>query len=189
MAAPDFVPVPDLSKYLTSDNLAKLADGDIVKENIMEKDAAGNDKGRGVALIMIDAPPDKVMAALDSFETYPSWMPNTKQTKVVKREGNRVDVEFELSIVGSQVTYTCIHEVNKDAGTVRWRMDDAKPKKNVADSVGAWVVKAHGDGKSIVAYTVAVDTGMSVPKFIQNWLTNTSLKKVVKSVRDKVEGK
>ena len=70
-----------------------------------------------------------------------------------------------------------------------WRMDDARPKKSVEDSVGAWVLKPHGNGRTIVAYTVAVDTGMSVPKIIQNWLTNKSLKKVVKAVKKKVEGK
>jgi len=188
-AAPGFIPVPDISKYLTPGNVEKLEAGGIVKENILTKDAQGKDKGRGVALIMINASKDKVMATLGAYETYPTWMPNTKKTTVINRAGNRSDVEFQLSILGNKIQYTCIHDTDKDKGTIRWRMDDARPKKNVEDSVGAWVLKPHGNGRTIVAYTVAVDTGMAVPKIIQNWLTNKSLKKVVKAVKKEVEGK
>jgi hypothetical protein len=188
-AASDFVPIPGIDKYLTPANMEKLKAGEIVKENVVTKDAKGNDTGRGVALILIKAPKDKIMAALGDYPTYPAWMPNTKNTKVVSKQGDMVSVEFELSVLMNQITYTCIHKVDNAAGTVQWRMDDSKPKKNVSDSVGAWVIKPLGENESVVAYTVSVDTGMSVPKIIQDWMTNKSLKSVVKAVKSRVEGK
>ncbi|MBZ0270569.1 SRPBCC family protein [bacterium] len=186
VAAPEFVPVPDITKYLTPENLKDLQSGEVVKENMLEQ-KEGKDSGRGIAIVLVKAPKAQVLKALDDFETFPEWMPNTKKTKVVRRDGDRVDVLFELSIVGNKVSYTVIHEVKPEEGYIRWRLDDAKPKKNVEDSVGAWVLRENGDNQTIVAYTVAVDTGMSVPKFIQNWLTKKSLTSVVKAVRDRVE--
>ncbi len=187
-ASPTFVSVPALEKYLTPDNMAKLEAGEVVKENIMEKNADGSDSGRAVALIIINAPKDRIMAELAKYETYPQWMPSTKKTTVVSRGDTASSVEFELSILGQSVRYTVIHKIDKAKGTIQWRMDDSKPKKNVKDSVGAWVLKAHGN-KTIIAYTVQVDTGVSVPKFIQKWLSNTSLKKVLKAVKKQVEQK
>ncbi len=187
-ASPNFVPLPDISKYLSPDNLKTLEAGDVVKENIMNTGADGGDSGRGVGLILINAPKDKIMSVLQDYSTYPKWMPNTKKTKVLSKTPTSSSVEFELSILGNQVYYTVIHKVDKNKGSIQWRMDDSKPKKNVKDSVGAWVLKAHGAG-TIVAYTVEVDTGVSVPKFIQSWLSNSSIKKVLKAVKEQVEGK
>jgi ribosome-associated toxin RatA of RatAB toxin-antitoxin module len=187
-ASPTFVPVPDLDKYLTPDNMAKLEAGEVVKENVMEKDAVGGDSGRAVALIIINASKDHIMGELAKYETYPQWMPSTKKTTVISRSDTASSVEFELSILGQSVKYTVIHKIDKTKGTIQWRMDDSKPKKNVKDSVGAWVLKAHGN-KTIVAYTVQVETGVSVPKFIQNWLSNSSLIKVLKAVKKQVEEK
>ena len=187
-ASPNFVPVPDISKFLTPENIQKLEAGQVVKENIMKKAADGSDSGRGIALILVNASKDKIMNELKRYETYPQWMPNTKKTKVIERTATSSVVEFELGILGAQINYTVIHKINKENGTIQWRMDDNKPKNNVKDSVGAWVLKAHGD-KTIVAYTVEVDTGVSVPKFIQNWLSNKSLIKVLKAVKGQVEGK
>lgn len=188
-AAPDFAPLPNVDKNLTPENTAKLENGEVVKFNTVTKDEKGNDRGKGVAMVIIHASKEKILAAIEDYPTYPAWMPNTKSTKITNKQGDRVDVEFTLKIMGFTVLYTCIHRINEAAGTVEWRMDDAKPKENVKDSVGAWVIKPIGDNKCIVAYTVAVDTGVSIPKFIQDALTNSSLPKVVKSVRTRVEGK
>ncbi len=185
-AAADFVPVPSLDKYLTPENIKKLEDGEIVKDTVLSSDATKGDKGRGIGFVYIKAKPDKIQAAVHDFGTYPSWMPNVKTTKVTNKTAERVDVEFMLSIMGNEIQYTTIHKVNPD-GTIQWRLDDAKPKKNVSDSVGAWVFKPHGEG-TIVAYVIDVDTGMSVPKIIQNFLTNQSLKSVLKALRDRVGG-
>jgi len=188
--AANFVPVPDIEKYLTPENMAKLEKGEMIKFNQIVKDQEGNDRGKGVALILVHASKDKIMAALDSFETYPTWMPNTNSTKVVLRQGDRVDVEFDLTVaLVIPVHYTVIHKIDKGAGTIQWRMDDSKPKKHVKDSTGAWVIKPLDENKCVVAYTVSVDTGAAVPKSIQDALTNTSLPKVVKAVRERVEGK
>jgi ribosome-associated toxin RatA of RatAB toxin-antitoxin module len=188
-AAGDFVPVPNIDKYLTPATMEKLKAGEVVKENVITKDAKGNDSGRGVAFVLVNAPKDKIMAVIMDYASYPSWMPNTDSVKVIPGQGDRVDVEFELTILGFGVNYTVIHKVDKEAGTVQWRMDDSKPKKNVQDSVGAWVIKPIEGDQCVVAYTVVVDTGLSVPKFIQDWLSNKSLVKVEKAVKKRVEAK
>ena len=188
-AAGDFIAVPSIDKYLTPSNMEKLKAGEVVKETVITKDAKGNDSGRGVALVMVKAPKEKVFAVITDFNSYAAWMPNTKAAKITTNQGDRIDVEFELSIMGFGVHYTVIHKVDKDAGTIQWRMDDSKPKKNVQDSVGAWVIKPMEGDQCVIAYTIAADTGLSVPKFIQDWISNKSLVKVQKAVKGRIEGK
>lgn len=187
-AAANFFTIPALDKYLTADNIAKIEAGEIVKDTVLKEDAAKGDSGRGIGLVYIKAEPSKVLAAIEDFSTYTAWMPNVKKAQVVNKAAHRVDVEFELGILGNTIKYTTIHEVNEAEGKIRWRLDDAKPKENVADSVGAWVLKPHKEG-TIVAYIIDVDTGMSVPKIIQSWLTNKSLKSVLAALKERVEGK
>ena len=142
----------------------------------------------GVGLVWIKATPEAVMSQLDTFPTYKEWMPNVEETKVVKREGKRVDVFFKLSILGNEVHYTTIHEIDKENNVIRFRCDDSAPKKNVEDFTGAWVLKPF-EGGTILAYTLDLNTGMAVPGFIQKWLSNAGLKKTVKAVKEQVEGK
>ncbi len=183
-----FAPVPDISRLLTPENIARLEKGEVIKENETIRDSSGNDRGRAVALVIIHAPMDKVIAAIDDFETYPQWMPNVEHTKVLLRQGNRRDVTFVLDVLWNEVKYTCIHRIDPDRGVFEWRMDDSREKKNVADSTGAWVMKSLGDNKTAVAYTVLLDTGISIPDFIEEYLAGSSLPKVARALKDRVEG-
>ncbi len=188
-AAAAFAPVPDISRLLTGENLGRLEKGEVIKENETFRDAGGNDRGRAVALVLIHAPMDKVIEAIDDFETYLEWMPNVERTEVLLRKGNRRDVTFVLDVLWNEVKYTCIHRIDPARGVFEWRMDDSKEKKNVADSTGAWVMKSLGENKTAVAYTVLLDTGIAIPGFIEEYLAGSSLPKVAKALKDRVEGR
>lgn len=189
LGADAFAPIPDLSRFLTPSNLARLEKGEVLRENETIKDAGGAERGRGVAIVLIHADIDKIIATIDDFETYPQWMPEVTKTQVLLREGNRRDVSFELSVMWNTVKYTCIHRIDSSKGIFEWRMDEKRERKNVSDSTGAWVMKSLGPGKTAVAYTVLVDVGFAVPNFIQDYLAGRSLPEVAKALRDRVEGK
>lgn len=65
-------------------------------------------------IVMIDAPFDKVWNVVTDYESYGDFVPNVKQLKILRREGNKEVVEYKLKFAvlgffGFTVVYTLEH--------------------------------------------------------------------------------
>lgn len=175
-------------KYLTPKNLSKLEAGQTVFVNDTEKDASGQVKGQGIAMVLINSPAKDVWDTLTDYSSYPQFMPKISMVKVHNRKGNDVWVEFNLKILFKNIRFNTIRTQDKKAGTLVWKMDTSK-KNDIKDTHGGWMIRPHGKTKSIVLYTVNVDSGFKVPQKIQDMIAKKDLPGVVQAVKMRVESK
>lgn len=187
MAAPAFADdtALDINKYLTPANIAKMEKGEVVMLDQTYVDGEGKTRGKGLAMAMVNASPDTIWKFLGDFNNYPQFMPRVTSTKTYLSSGSKKGVYFTLKVAFKTVKYNCMHTIDKGTRTVKWELDKSK-ENDIAETIGAWIIKPQGE-KSILCYTVAVDTGMAVPKVIQDYLTKKDLPNVVKAMKSRVE--
>jgi carbon monoxide dehydrogenase subunit G len=176
----------NVDKQLTPANIAKLDAGETILLDQTYTDKDGKTRGKGLAMVIVNAPEAQVWKYLPAFDTYTEFMPRMIGSKIYSNEGSKIGVQYELKIAIKKVKYHCMHDVHPDKGYLEWNLD-ASQKNDIADTTGYWVTKKHGEGKTIIAYSVSVDTGIAVPKMIQDYLTKKDLPNVVKAVKKRIE--
>lgn len=176
----------DAEKQLTPENMAKLEAGKVVLLDQAYKDPkTGKMRGKGMAIILVNKAPQEVWEYLPKFNTYKEFMPRMKESTIYDGGGGKVGATYVLDFLIKKIKYHCLHELDKEKMVIRWTLDSSK-KNDIASTTGYWRVKAHGD-KSLLFYTVAVDTGMAVPQKFQDYLTKKDLPNVVKAVKKRIE--
>lgn len=174
-----------VEKNLTPANLAKLEAGEVILLDQTYTDAEGKTRGKGLAIVLIDKPPEEVWKYIPQFDSYKEFMPRMVASKIYLNEAGKIGAEYTLKVAFKTIVYSCMHYLENDKFMLRWELDAAR-KNDIASTTGWWKIKPY-KGKSIVAYTVAVDTGIAVPKVIQDYLTKRDLPNVVRAMKKRVE--
>ena len=156
---------------LTADQEARLARG----EPVLVQTQKGQG-GEGVAVQDIAAPPEVVWGRITDFAAYPRMVPHVVRCEPYARSGDRVDVTFEINVLGSAWVYYIEHRVHASEGWLTWTLDYSR-HSDLADSVGYWRVDPHPTqpGWSRVFYAVDVRLDGWVPGFIQDILGRRGL--------------
>ena len=132
--------------------------------------------------IVIDAPIEKVFDVLTAYEEYPEYLSEVKGVKTSNRQGNQVEVHYEVDVI-KRISYSL-------------KMTEERPKKLswtfikgefMKDNQGSWVLEPEGEGKTKVTYTVEMALGALVPKSIVSALVETSLPKMLDATKKRAE--
>lgn len=168
---------------LTAEQEEKLARG----EPVLVQAAKGSG-GNGVAVQDVAATPAQVWARITDFAAYPRMVPHVERCVPYARSGDRVDVEFELSVMGTTWVYYIAHRVHTAEGWVTWTLDYSR-RSDLADSVGYWRVDPHPTqpGWSRVSYAVDVRLEGWVPGFVQDMLGRRGLLDATRWVKREAE--
>ena len=169
---------------LTREDVARLERGEVLLRNQVDKDAKG--RGRGRAIVLIRRPPAAVWTVLTDYEKHTEFMPGVVRSKVYSRADRTVGVAYTLKVLLKSIRYHCLCTAAPDQRAIRWTLDKSR-KNDIAGTTGCWEIRPHGDGGSIAIYSLAVDTGMSVPRFVQNFLTRRDLPNVARALKKRVE--
>jgi ribosome-associated toxin RatA of RatAB toxin-antitoxin module len=91
---------------------------------------------QAIVIGLVKAPPEKVWGVVTDYEHYKDFMPNVKESKVLKREGDDVVVHYVIAVPGPNVHYTLRHHhvapgridisLEDDKGSIRtggWRWE------------------------------------------------------------------
>jgi ribosome-associated toxin RatA of RatAB toxin-antitoxin module len=120
---------------------------------------------------------DKLFAAIARYEDYPEFVEGCTSIKVDRKGAGQARVTYHVSMM-KDVTYTLDHVEKPEEGVVEWSLVESDFFKQ---NIGRWQLKAAGDGKTDVLYTVDLDFKIPVPGFILNRLVKGSLPSMVKS--------
>lgn len=178
--------IKDAIKMLTPGTIARLEAGEVVVANQTYVDEQGNSQGQGVAIILINKPRSEVWRHMTDYSAWPQFMPKIEKANVYHQDGDKVGVEFTLKIWVKEITFSTRRTHNPLAGCVTWVMDRDR-KSDIVDTQGAWLVKAHGSDKSILIYTVKVDSGLKVPKKVQEYLAGRDMPRALRAMKMRVE--
>lgn len=133
--------------------------------------------------IEINAPIETVWKVITDYERYPEFLPDAKRVVARNRQGNTLELENELSIVGTSVKYT-LRMNESPPKSVTWSLISGAFMKS---NDGAWHLESISPERTRARYSVDVGVGMLVPKTIVNALVDTSLPKMLDAFKQRAE--
>ena len=179
-------PVEELDACLTPENLERLDRGELVVYKKGGKNEDGSSRAFGRVLATINRPKDDIWQLLINDEEHLKFQPHLVSVERYETQEGDAGIKQTVRVAFKSFTYHFIEKHDKEGGVLTWRLDKSK-ENSIRDTEGSWVVRPHGDGRCIVMYTLAVDSGTSFPKFIETILFNKDLPNIVKSMKKYLE--
>ena len=138
---------------------------------------------RAQAKEIIDVPPEKFFEVIADFEKYPEFIPEVKRAKVLEKKGNKLKVEYEVSVIKT-IRYT-LELTLEPPNRLSWTLAE---KGFFKQNDGAWELKSIDGGKRTEAtYTVEIAFGILVPKAIIKTLVSQNLPQMLKRFKERAE--
>ncbi len=130
-----------------TDANALLARGPLVA---VERGADGR-FSRCTVLALINAPPDKVWAAITDYEHLKDFVPKVVNSEVVKKSDTSTEVKLELDVPGSNTVYVMRYTPHLDTHTLEtsWVSGDLK------GSAWTFHLEPAAEGKTLINYSGA----------------------------------
>ena len=144
----------------------------------------------------IDAAPKTVHNVLDDVEAYSSFMPYTKECRVLQRNHNFIlsyqrvspkivsDRDYTLRIqqkswaVGNGLAYLNRWEPANEHGPAQ-----TPGVFRVTECEGSWLLEPTREGKTRATYSIFTDSGISGPALLHNTISTTGISKLFAAVR------
>lgn len=177
------LPLTTRAEELAPEQQERLQDGKLVLTRTGEGETA-----ELVGRLLIEAGPDRVLQAILDFSTLPERSPGLRSASVyldlTRPDGVReIAVAYELKVAGRTVHYHLAHEVEASGRTIRWSLDPSR-SNDVERVDGSFVLEDASGGQTLATYRATLDTGMTVPDFVAELLSEQSLKGYLRGVRD-----
>ena len=139
------------------------------------------------ATSLIPHTPERVWSVLTDFETWPGFMPHITATEITRRSGDRQWVRQNYSIMFRNMQHTTIYNLDPAQGRLEWELDLTQ-KRDIRSSRGNWEIYSRNAGRStLVRYSASVDTGRSVPGFVEKMLAGRSIGALFASLRGELD--
>jgi ribosome-associated toxin RatA of RatAB toxin-antitoxin module len=144
----------------------------------------GSDAPKVVARAVINQPPKKVWAVVSDCAQYKNRMPHIADSKLVKKEGNKVTCQVTVAMPFPFSNLTAVteavHEESDKGMSRRWKLVSGDYNFNE----GSWEVKPLDDAgtKSLVTYTVHADPKTAVPQWIRESAQKKALPEMIERV-------
>ena len=132
--------------------------------------------------ITINAPVEKVFDIITNYDRYPEFLPEVKKITTGKRQGNTVEVHYEVDVV-KRIRYS-IRVTEERPKRMSWSFIEGEVMK---DNKGSWTLEPEGEGKTRATYNVEMALGALIPKAIINTLTETQLPKMLDAFKRRAE--
>lgn len=136
--------------------------------------------------IVVHAPPDKIMAVIADFPTYPEWANAVKQTEVLQVGANGLaeQVRFTLDAGPFKDVYTLSYDWARDGLAVRWSL--VKGQMQRAQD-GEYLLTAEGE-LTRVTYTLSVQLVVPMIGLFRRKAEKVIMDTALKELKRRVEG-
>ena len=145
---------------------------------------------RTMSSIVVDAPPEDVMAVIADFDAYPEWTGAVKEAQVLTEyedDGRPAQVRFRLDAGPIKDDYTLEYEWDGDAA-VRWTLVEGRL---LTAMDGSYTLVPVDGGATEVTYELAVDVKLPLlgrmKRNGEKVIIDTALKGLKRRVEDRVE--
>ena len=175
--------------------LAKRANG----VTIYSRPHPGSHLKEFKAIGEIDAPSGAVQKVIDDVESYSSFMPYTAEARVLERKRDSIVTYQRVSpkIVNDRDYTVRIDKKSWSAQNGVAYLNEWKPanERGPAEKPGvfrvklvngSWLVEPAGPNKTRATYYVFTDSGIVVPPFLANAISETGITKLFAAVRKQV---
>jgi hypothetical protein len=187
-AAAGLPPRPQLPA-LSAKETKKIEEGGVVVQLTLD----GKGGGFVTGIVDVAATPERIWQVLLAFERIPESTPSITQVdRYADGPGGNgvrlIDVGYLLEIGWVDVRYHVHHEVHPQEQYLVWCLDPARPNDIVetAGSFSTW--PSPTPGKTRFLYQTRVITGRAIPKWVEEDLSQSSLRRYIRFVKAQSEG-
>jgi ribosome-associated toxin RatA of RatAB toxin-antitoxin module len=177
-----------LAVDFTAAEKSKLSAGKVVKKPLAKSGKNGTYGGSAYALI--DAPADLIWAAILDWSSYKKVYPKTVQVKEVSRKGGKSLVHMEQGHKLISVAYDVEVEADEAKQMISFKLVKNRPH-DIEETRGYWRLFPQKDGRTLVAYVVAVQVPAGLVNLLGEKMSNKlarALLHVPGSLKKWVEG-
>jgi uncharacterized membrane protein len=137
--------------------------------------------------IVVDAPPDKVMAVIADLESYPGWVAAASVVRVLETgpdsRARRAMFVLDAGIVRD--TYELVYDWASDGRSVRWRLVSADLQKA---QDGSYRLDEQPGGATLVTYELTVDLAIPMIGVLKRKAERVITDTALKELKRRVEG-
>ncbi len=129
--------------------------------------------------------PEELFKIVTDYHRYPEFLTEVKKCDVVKSEGNKKLVEYQVAMIKTVNYKLQMHEnyVENGTSTVNWEFVSGDVFKSLK---GSWKIEAEGSGCR-ATYDIEASFGMFVPGPIANTLVNVSMPNMISSYHKRIK--
>jgi ribosome-associated toxin RatA of RatAB toxin-antitoxin module len=135
--------------------------------------------------IVIDAPPERIMAVIADFAAYPEWTNAVKQTEVLTSgaDGRAEQVQFTLDAGPIKDIYTLAYDWYPDHRGVSWKLVKGQMQRA---QKGSYDLVPAGDSTE-VTYTLAVQLAIPLLGLLRRKAEKVIMDTALKELKRRVE--
>ena len=176
--------------------LAKQTNG----VSIYSRPHAGSKLKEFKAIGEIDASTKSVNNVLDDVESYSSFMPYTAECRILQKNDDSIisyqrvspkivnDRDYTLRIrKKSWPTANGVAYLNEWSAANEHGPKEKQGVFRVKQCDGSWLLEAAGANKTRATYSLFTDSGIIVPAFLANMISETGISKLYEAVRKQVK--
>jgi uncharacterized membrane protein len=136
--------------------------------------------------IVVDAPPQDIMAVIADFAAYPEWANAMKKTEVLEvfEDGRGREVRFTLDAGPIKDVYTLAYDWASDGLSVEWHLVKGQMQKA---QKGQYLLTPEGD-KTRVTYTLSVQLAVPMIGLFRRKAEKMIMDIALKELKRRVEG-
>jgi hypothetical protein len=173
----------------TIEERKKLKAGETVYRYAEIKDEDGKTRGRAWSSVIVKTPIDQCFKIFLEFDKHHLFIPRKTKSEVIKTWENKTLVHNEFDFYLLKVEYTSLFTVDEKEHRVDYDMAP-EYKHDINDTEGYFHFEKIDDTRTLFTYAVTkVDTGLTVPSFVMEYLTSRDLPNVVLNVRKRIESR
>jgi uncharacterized membrane protein len=134
---------------------------------------------------VVNAPVDKIVEALTSFETFPEWQGAVLECEVLERddEGRGSLVRMKVDAKVRKVEYVVRYSYELPTG-LSWAQTSGDLKENT----GQYTFVPRDDGGTDVTVDIVAEVGFFVPGPMKKLIREQSLKNSIRELKKRVGG-
>ncbi|SNR35778.1 Polyketide cyclase / dehydrase and lipid transport [Haloechinothrix alba] len=138
--------------------------------------------------IVVDAPPERIMAVIADLEAYPEWAKAVQQTEILETgdDGKPQQVRFTLDAGPVKDVYTLSYDWACDGLSVSWQLVKGQMQRS---QNGQYVLRPLGGGeRTEVTYTLSVELMLPMIGLLRRKAEKMIMDTALKELKRRVEG-
>jgi uncharacterized membrane protein len=136
--------------------------------------------------IRVDAPADRCFDVAVDFESYPEWVRDVKEARILERddEGRGARVEYRAAALGKSIHYVLAYDYTHAPSSFSWELVEGDMLRRLD---GSYRFEPEGDASTRVHYDLAVDLAVPLPGLLKRRAAGLIMGSALKELKRQVE--
>jgi uncharacterized membrane protein len=136
--------------------------------------------------IRIDAPADRCFDVAVDYESYPEWLRDVKEAKILESddEGRGLRVEYRAAALGKSIRYVLAYDYTDAPGKFSWQFVEGDMLRRLD---GSYTFESEGPFLTRVQYDLSVELALPLPGLVKRRAAGLIMGSALKEMKKQVE--